>query len=124
MRFYTLLIVLLSLATCPVQAEEILVGTGSKSGVYFQVGRSICRLVNRNLAQTTCAPLETAGSVSNLANVEGGSLEIGIDQAGFAEVAIGDLSTDPIEYREGDELTRVGTWPHRGRELGANAGSR
>lgn len=35
-------------------------------------------------------------------------LEIdGIDQAGFAEVAIGDLSTDPIEYREGDELTTV-----------------
>ena len=32
-------------------------------------------------------------------------LEIdGIDQAGFSEVAIGDLSTDPIEYREGDEL--------------------
>ena len=33
-------------------------------------------------------------------------LEIdGIDQAGFAEVAIGDSSTDPIEYREGDEPT-------------------
>lgn len=36
------------------------------------------------------------------------SLEIdGITQAGFAEVAIGDLSTEPIEYREGDELTTV-----------------
>jgi phage tail-like protein len=35
-------------------------------------------------------------------------LEIdGIDQAGFAEVAIGDLSNEPIEYREGDELTTV-----------------
>jgi phage tail-like protein len=35
-------------------------------------------------------------------------LEIdGIDQAGFSEVAIGDLSTDPIEYREGDEITTV-----------------
>lgn len=35
-------------------------------------------------------------------------LEIdGIDQAGFAEVAIGDLSTEPIEYREGDEITTV-----------------
>ena len=30
-------------------------------------------------------------------------LEIdGIEQGWFAEVAIGDLSTDPIEYREGD----------------------
>jgi phage tail-like protein len=35
-------------------------------------------------------------------------LEIdGIDQAGFAEVAIGDLSNEPIEYREGDEITTV-----------------
>jgi phage tail-like protein len=35
-------------------------------------------------------------------------LEIdGIEQAGFAEVAVGDLSTDPIEYREGDEITTV-----------------
>ena len=31
----------------------------------------------------------------------------GIEQAGFAEVAIGDLSTEPIEYREGDEITTV-----------------
>lgn len=30
-----------------------------------------------------------------------------IEQAGFSEVTIGDLSTDPIEYREGDELTTV-----------------
>ena len=28
-----------------------------------------------------------------------------IVQAGFSEVAIGDLSTDPIEYREGNEVT-------------------
>jgi phage tail-like protein len=28
-----------------------------------------------------------------------------IQQAGFAEVAIGDLSNEPIEYREGDEVT-------------------
>lgn len=35
-------------------------------------------------------------------------LEIeGIQQAGFAEVVIGDLSTDFIEYREGDESTTV-----------------
>ena len=30
-----------------------------------------------------------------------------IDEAGFSEVTIGDLSTDPIEYREGDEPTTV-----------------
>jgi phage tail-like protein len=30
-----------------------------------------------------------------------------IEQAAFAEVTVGDLSTDPIEYREGDEPTTV-----------------
>lgn len=30
-----------------------------------------------------------------------------IVQAGFSEVTIGDLSTDPIEYREGDDITTV-----------------
>lgn len=35
-------------------------------------------------------------------------LEIdGIEQAGFAEVAIGESSNDPIEYREGDEIPTV-----------------
>ena len=35
-------------------------------------------------------------------------LEIdGIEQAGFSEVSIGALSTEPIEYREGDEPTTV-----------------
>lgn len=30
-----------------------------------------------------------------------------IQQAAFSEVTIGDLSNDPIEYREGDEITTV-----------------
>ena len=35
-------------------------------------------------------------------------LEInGIEQAGFAEVAIGDSTNEPIEYREGNEITTV-----------------
>jgi len=35
-------------------------------------------------------------------------LEIdGIVQAGFSEVAIGDASNDPIEYRDGNEITTV-----------------
>lgn len=88
MRLDRLLFVLLPLVAFPVPAQEILIGTGSRSGVYFQVGRSICRLVNRNLAETRCTPLETAGSVSNLANVEGGSLEIGIVQSDIQHHAI------------------------------------
>ena len=77
MRLFRLVSVLLTLLVLPVQADEILIGTGSKSGVYFQVGRSICRLLQRNAEGVSCEPVETAGSVSNLANVEGGALEAG-----------------------------------------------
>lgn len=35
-------------------------------------------------------------------------LEIdGLEQAAFSEVTIGDLASDPIEYREGDEIPTV-----------------
>lgn len=88
MRLFGLLFVMLPLAVPPVQAEDILIGTGSRSGVYFQVGRSICRLLNRNKERMSCTPLETAGSVSNLINVEGGSLEIGIVQSDVQHHAI------------------------------------
>jgi hypothetical protein len=79
---------LLFLLALPAQAEEILLGTGSKSGVYFQVGRSICRLLTRNLPDFACQPLETAGSSFNLANVEGGALEVGIVQSDVQHHAI------------------------------------
>ena len=88
MRLFRLISVLLPLLGLPAQAEEVLIGTGSKSGVYFQVGRSICRLLNRNAEDFACQPLETAGSVSNLANVEGGALEVGIVQSDIQHHAV------------------------------------
>ena len=88
MRLLRLVSMLLPLLVSPAQADDILIGTGSKSGVYFQVGRSICRLLNRNAADVSCKPLETAGSVSNLANVEGGALEVGIVQSDIQHHAV------------------------------------
>lgn len=96
MRFSTAVLLLLPLVATPAQAEDILIGTGSKSGVYFQVGRAICRLVNRHMEQTSCRALETAGSVSNLANVGGGSLEIGIVQSDIQHHAVN--QTGPYQF--------------------------
>lgn len=88
MRLFGWLSALLPLLLLPVQAEQILVGTGSKAGVYYQVGRSICRLLDRSAEGISCQVLETAGSVSNLANVENGSLEIGIVQSDIQHHAV------------------------------------
>tara|TARA_B100000676_G_scaffold273740_1_gene292689 strand:- start:518 stop:727 length:210 start_codon:yes stop_codon:yes gene_type:complete len=40
-------------------ATELIVGTGSKTGVYFQVGRAICRIVDRIIKDTGCRPIES-----------------------------------------------------------------
>jgi hypothetical protein len=81
MRLLTLAPAALLLLAVPGYADDILIGTGSKSGVYFQVGRSICRLLNREVEDLSCAPLETAGSVANLSNVTNGSLELAVVQS-------------------------------------------
>ena len=89
---FSILMLLLSTA----YSGEILIGTGSKSGVYFQAGRAICRIINRNSKETTCKVLETAGSVSNLANVHGGSIEIGIAQSDMQHYAYN--KTGPFKF--------------------------
>lgn len=63
------------------QQQELVVGTGSRAGVYFQVGRAICRLVNASGAQFTCKALSTAGSISNLKNIRAGKLQLGVAQS-------------------------------------------
>ena len=63
------------------QAADIVIGTASKSGVYFQVGRALCRLMERSSKGLSCEALETAGSVFNLQNVQVGALELGLVQS-------------------------------------------
>ncbi len=63
------------------EADELVIGTGSTEGVYFQVGRAICRLVERNVAGLGCTVLATEGSLFNLSNVRGGAFELGLAQS-------------------------------------------
>ncbi len=81
MDFRFFLLVTLALIFTPLHSAEVIIGTGSKSGVYFQAGRAICRLIKRNIPGTTCTALESAGSVANLINVEAGALELGLVQS-------------------------------------------
>lgn len=81
MEIRLILILVMVLGWSVVQAQELVVGTGSRSGVYYQAGRVICRLVTRNLDDVGCRVLETPGSVSNLNNVQVGALELGLVQS-------------------------------------------
>lgn len=71
----------MAVSPSPVQAADIIIGTGSTAGVYFQVGRAICRMANRYAQGLSCEALASPGSLSNLSNVQGGALEIGLAQS-------------------------------------------
>ena len=66
----------------PAAAEvDIVVGTGSIYGVYFQVGRGICGLVNRNVDGIRCSAVPTAGSLFNMDSVRDHDFEVGVVQS-------------------------------------------
>ncbi len=77
-------------AAGPARSSEVLIGTGSKSGVYYQVGRSICRLLNAETVRhgITCEALSTAGSIFNLTNVRAGQLHFGVAQSDWQYHAV------------------------------------
>jgi uncharacterized protein len=70
-------------AAPPADATRITVGTASPEGLYYQVGRAICRLVNEGTAEHgfTCEAEPTDGSIFNLRAVLGGTMDIGVVQS-------------------------------------------
>lgn len=63
--------------------RTVTIGTGSRAGVYYQVGRAICRLVNRSMAESKiiCQAPSTAGSIANLKALRGGTLQLAVAQS-------------------------------------------
>jgi TRAP transporter TAXI family solute receptor len=71
------------LAAGPAAATEIVIGTASEAGVYFQLGRAICHYVNLGTAEhgITCRAEPTEGSIFNLENLRAGRLQLGVVQS-------------------------------------------
>jgi TRAP transporter TAXI family solute receptor len=62
--------------------EFITIGTGGQTGVYYVVGQSICRLVNRlEDANIKCNAPSTGGSVANINGIKSGQLDMGVAQS-------------------------------------------
>ena len=76
---------IMALATTAASAEErfITIGTGGQTGVYFVVGQSICRLVNRDSATTglKCTAPSTGGSIANINAIKAGDMDMGVAQS-------------------------------------------
>ena len=65
------------------QERFITIGTGGQTGVYFVVGQSICRLVNRDSAETglKCTAPSTGGSIANINAIKAGDMDMGVAQS-------------------------------------------
>ena len=61
----------------------VTIGTGGQTGVYYVVGQSICKLVNRDSAKTglKCTAPSTGGSVANLNAIRSGDQNMGVAQS-------------------------------------------
>lgn len=68
-----------------VVAEEtfITIGTGGQTGVYYVVGQSICRLVNRGTDSHNlkCTAPSTGGSIANINAIKAGDMDMGVAQS-------------------------------------------
>jgi TRAP transporter TAXI family solute receptor len=69
----------------PARAEQkfVTIGTGGVTGVYYAVGGAICRLMNKNRAETglRCSVESTGGSVFNANAIKAGELDFGLAQS-------------------------------------------
>jgi len=65
------------------QQKFVTVGTGGVTGVYYAVGGAICRLMNKNRAETglRCSVESTGGSVFNANAIKTGELDFGLAQS-------------------------------------------
>lgn len=63
--------------------ESLTIGTGGTTGVYYPVGNSIARLINRETANhgLRCSALATGASVFNVNAIASGDLSMGIVQS-------------------------------------------
>ncbi len=75
----------LSVSASVASAQErfITIGTGGQTGVYFVVGQSICRLVNRGTADHNlkCTAPSTGGSIANINAIKAGDMDMGVAQS-------------------------------------------
>lgn len=76
----------MAMSSAPVSAADekfITIGTGGQTGVYFVVGQSICKLVNRNTAKhgIKCTAPSTGGSIANINAIKAGNQDMGVAQS-------------------------------------------
>lgn len=89
------------------QERFITIGTGGQTGVYYVVGQSICRLVNRGTAEHNlkCTAPSTGGSIANINAISAGDMDMGVAQSDWQYHAFN--GTSKFEGSKVDKLRAV-----------------
>jgi len=91
-------------------AEEtfVTIGTGGQTGVYYQVGGAICRLVNRGTKdhEIKCTHT-TGGSVANINGIRTGDLDLGVAQSDWQYHAYNGTAPDKFPDGKFENLRAV-----------------
>ena len=99
----------LALSTLNANAEDkfVTLGTGGQTGVYYVVGQSVCKLVNRDTAKThvKCNAPSTGGSVANLNAIAANQMQMGIAQSDWQYHAYN--GTSSFKDKKNDKLRAV-----------------
>jgi len=110
-KTFTAAFTLAALATAAQAAEErfITIGTGGQTGVYYVVGQSICRLVNRDTAETgiKCTAPSTGGSVANVNAIQAGDMTMGVAQSDIQHHAYNGSSEDFAGDKKFEDIRAV-----------------
>lgn len=91
------------------QAEDfVTIGTGGQTGVYYQVGGAICRLVNRGTKDHNIKCTHTTGgSVANINGIRAGDLDLGVAQSDWQFHAYNGTSPEKFPDGKFEELRAV-----------------
>lgn len=97
------------IATPSFAADEkfITIGTGGQTGVYYVVGQSICKLVNRGTGKhgIKCTAPSTGGSIANINAIKAGDMAMGVAQSDWQHHALN--GTSKFKGKKFDKLRAV-----------------
>ncbi|WP_417512878.1 TAXI family TRAP transporter solute-binding subunit [Minwuia sp.] len=87
-------------ATSVAAETFVTIGTGGQTGVYYQVGGAICRLVNKGSKEHDIKCTHTTGgSVANINGIRNGDIDMGVAQSDWQYHAYN--GTSPETFPEG-----------------------
>jgi len=90
------------------QTKHVVIGTGGQTGVYYQVGGAICRLVNKDVADhnINCTH-KTGGSITNINGIRSGDVDMGVAQSDWQYHAFNGTSPEKFQGGAYKELRAV-----------------